>query len=574
MVGIKNVLLVPALVLLCFACKKPSAYSTDPRIILKGEKVFKTYCVSCHDLETNGIAPKLGEVTKSVDGEWIAKFIKNPSSMIESGDKRAKMLYSQYNAYMPDFSFLTDDQIHAVLSYIDANSTAGNENSMVDSGGATSIILPKGDPIRDGKLTLMIEDFATIPSSRDNPPLARIANMRVRPGSADDEFYVNDQQGYIYFVKGGRVSEFFNIRNYVDAFIVSPGIGTGLGSFAFHPDFESNGLIYITHAEKYKGTPGDNSLGDSVATSMQWVLSEWKMEGTSYEKFEGSHRELLRIDFPTHSHGFQDLNFVKGVGKGHPEYGLLYLGIGDGGSVEAGKSQLSHNLKSPLGTILRIDPLGSNSRNGRYGIPPSNPFRSSKESQFFEEIWAYGFRNPHRFEWTSDGKLIVADVGQHSFEELNLVVPGADYGWSEREGNYAMDVRRIRAANAVEDYGSQYQLPLAQYDHYTGSAICGGYVYSGQIESLRNRYFFGDIVNGKVFYINIPFEKESLNPIYSVELFYQGSNANMMEITGNGRVDLRFGEDRKGNFYIMTKSDAKIRKVVGIKEKRALSALP
>lgn len=568
MVYIKKALLISVIVLVCVECGKRTEYeySSDPKIALKGEKVFKTYCVSCHDLNMNGIGPSLGQVTKSVDGEWLVKFIRNPSAMIDSGDERARRLFNQYNAYMPSFSFLSDNQIHEVLSYLNMNASEASANSSEASLGATSIILPKGDPIRDGNLTLLVEDFVTIPPSSEGPPLARIANMRVRPGSANDEFYVNDQRGYIYFVKGGQVSRFFDIHDHVDAFIESPGIGTGLGSFAFHPDFENNGLLYTTHAEDYKGIPGENSLGDSVKIRMQWVLSEWKMKGSSHEKFEGSRRELLRINFATHAHGFQDLSFVDGVPKGHPEYGLLYLGIGDGGTAEAGFLQLSHSLKSPFGTIFRIDPLGSNSRNGQYGIPDSNPFRSSKEPGVFEEIWAYGFRNPHRLEWTSEGELIVADVGQHSFEELNLVLPGRDYGWYEREGTHQIDAKQIRAAYSVEDYGTRYELPLAQYDHYTGSAICGGYAYSGKIEALRNKYFFGDIVNGKIFYIKVPFERQSLNPIYSVQLSYKGSNLTMMEITGNGRVDLRFGEDKNKELYIISKSDSKIRKVVGIKE--------
>src|SRR5690606_32774053 len=118
----------------------------------------------------------------------------------------------------PGFSFLTDDQINAILSYIHSNSEASNTDTITSNNSTATITLPKGDAIRDGNLTLLIEDFVTIPSSSDHPPLARIANMRIRPGSMNDEFYVNDQRGYIYFVKGGAASEFFNIRDHVDAF--------------------------------------------------------------------------------------------------------------------------------------------------------------------------------------------------------------------------------------------------------------------------------------------------------------------------------------------------------------------
>src|SRR5690606_15628997 len=106
MLMFKNKLLISVIVLVFFGCKEKSEYeySTDPKIISKGETLFKTYCISCHDLKYDGIAPGLGEVTKSVDDEWLSSFIKNPSEMIDSGDKRARMLYSQYKTYMPGFS--------------------------------------------------------------------------------------------------------------------------------------------------------------------------------------------------------------------------------------------------------------------------------------------------------------------------------------------------------------------------------------------------------------------------------------------------------------------------------------
>tara|TARA_R110002049_G_scaffold15981_2_gene64516 strand:+ start:8193 stop:9920 length:1728 start_codon:yes stop_codon:yes gene_type:complete len=546
-------------------CGKGTKYSTDPDVIKHGKVTFNTHCASCHDMKLDGIGPKLNGVTKIENYQWLKEFITNPEKLVKAGDERANRLFQRYNTYMPNYEFLKPGDIDAVLSYI--NSEATEFNVAVDNSEAELVVLPRADAIRDGKLSLVIEDYVKIPSSSEHMPLARIANMRVRPNSPGNEFFVNDQRGYIYKVSGQKkITKFFDIHDYAEPFIDHPGMGTGLGSFAFHPDFEHNGLIYTTHAEDYRGRPGKNFLGDSIPVKMQWVLSEWKMDNPVSDRFVGTQRELLRVNYPTHSHGFQDLSFVPNISKNHPEYGLLYLGIGDGGTVEANMHQLSGSIFYPFGTVIRIDPAGNDSYNGQYGMPETNPFVQEKDKGIWKEIYAYGFRNPHRLAWSTYGNMIVADVGLHSFEELNLVEPGKNYGWYHREGDHQIDLSFLDAALPIDSYGEQYELPLAQYDHYAGSAICGGYQYMGPIEALKNKYIFGDIVNGEIFYTKLPFEKKNLNTIYSMGINYKGKDIKMKEIVDSEKVDMRFGEDAEKNLYIMNKMDAIIRMVKDVNE--------
>src|SRR6186713_1266815 len=93
-----------------------------------------------------------------------------------------------------------------------------------------------------------------------------------------------------------------------------------------HPDFLNNGLIYITHAETFKGQQADYVISDSAKSEVQWVIAEWKMDDVNAKVFTGKHRELLRLHAPTFGHGLQDLAFIPGLKKNDPDYGLLYFG--------------------------------------------------------------------------------------------------------------------------------------------------------------------------------------------------------------------------------------------------------
>ena len=533
--------------------------------VAHGEELFVANCASCHALENPGIGPRLGGVTKVWSKPQLLAFIQNPAKVIESGEARAVAQFEKYKLMMPGFDYLKPEDINSIIAYIDQETKVKNIEPL-----AVSLDAPKTEAVRyapliqPSKLRIELEDFVTIPASSDKLPRTRIATMRAHP-SGKGTLFVSDQNGIIYRIDQGKVGTFLDVRPLIDDFVATPGLGTGLGSFAFHPDYLNNGLIYITHTEKPTGKPADYSYADSVKVALQWVVSEWKMKDVASPVFEGTRRELLRINVPNVVHGTQDIGFVLGLKKGDPDYGMLYIGTGDGGSTISKHPELSHEVHSLLGTIIRIDPLGTNSPNAQYGIPADNPFYTSPDPKVRKEIWAYGFRNPHRLAWWDSPqgmKLLEAEVGEGTVEEINLIEKGQDYGWNVREGDYAISYKKLDTVTPVPagEVGS-YRPPFAQYDHTDGNAISGGYIYEGPLSALKDKYIFGDIIRGRLWYLDLS-QGLTDHTIYELFVEQQGTPVTMKELSPTPRLDLRITYDPyKKEMYLMTKGDGKIRKI-------------
>ncbi|TDE15434.1 PQQ-dependent sugar dehydrogenase [Dyadobacter psychrotolerans] len=532
--------------------------------LLQGKELFTTNCVSCHNMQDDGIGPRLGGVTTLLAEQHLIDFIKNPAKIIEGGDKRAASLNRKYKMVMPSFDFLADSEIKSILSYLDSETREKAIQPLVVKEEITANTIERlTSPVSKSGLRIEVEDFVSVPASSEKMPKTRIANMRPHP-SGDGSVFVSDQRGIIYRISNKEVNMFFDIRSLIENYINEPGLGTGLGSFAFHPDYLQNGLIYITHTEAFKGKRADYFYADSIKVAMQWVVSEWKIKDVKSTVFEGTRRELLRINVPNNVHGTQDIEFIPGLKKGDKDYGLLYIGTGDGGSTISKHPELCHNLHSLLGTIIRIDPLGNNSKNGNYGIPVDNPFVTSADPDVRKEIYAYGFRNPHRLSWDSKygNRLFSSDVGEVNFEEVNAVVKGGDYGWNNMEGNYGISPKDLKNVFPVSKSAqANAMVPFARYDHIDGNAISGGYVYEGNLEALNDKYLFGDIVKGRLFYININ-KALSDSTIHELMIVQNGQETSLEKMSGSKRVDLRIEYNPfTHDLFIMTKSDGKIRRV-------------
>jgi glucose/arabinose dehydrogenase len=262
----------------------------------------------------------------------------------------------------------------------------------------------------------------------------------------------------------------------------------------------------------------------------------------------------------------QDISFVPTTDKSNPDYGMLFMGIGDGGSNNIKRPDLVHSKQSLLGTVIRIDPLGKNSRNGQYGIPPDNPFANDKDPEVRKEIWAYGFRNAHRLAWDMNNhtRMLAADIGESNVEELNVIGKGVDYGWPVREGNYRIatkeSLKKLYPLTAEER--PLFHAPFAQYDHNDGNAISGGFVYEGKLAALKDKYVFGDIVNGKLFYVNMD-KQLSDSSIYEISIVANNQPTTMAGLSHSKRVHLRVGYDEStGRLFILTKDDGMIREVI------------
>ena len=542
-------------------------YATDVHTLANGKKLFTSYCSSCHGIEGDGIGPRLGGITRLLSEHELKRFIKNPARFIASGDERALRLQGRYKQAMPAFEWMQDSAIHSILSYIHSQTELFHIDALQvnDESNATNLL--KGRlvaPVKKSKLKIELEDFIQIPRLKESSPDLGIVTLRPHP-SGDRSLFVSDQSGIIYRIYNGNAEVFLDLRTQIEDFQSGPGIATGLGSFDFHPDYLNNGLIYVTHAETFSGQTADYLISDSVKAEVQWVLSEWKMDDVKNSVFKGERREMLRLHAPTFGHGAQDIGFIPALDKNDLDYGLLYFGFGDGGSNNIRRPELGHHLKSFLGSILRIDPRGTNSRNGKYGIPPDNPFINETDPAVMKEIYAYGFRNPHRMAWdvTNGKRMIVTDIGESNIEEINIVERGGDYGWPDREGNFGIFTRID--LKTVHQLGkgdlSLYKKPFAQYDHEDGFAISGGYLYEGPLEDLKAKYVFGDIVNGKLFYVNID-RPLTDSTIYEIQIIQDGKETDLREMSKAKRLHLRVAYDRFAKeLYVITKVDGRIRRV-------------
>jgi len=294
------------------------------------------------------------------------------------------------------------------------------------------------------------------------------------------------------------------------------------------------------------------------------VLSEWKIKDPNAEVFTGECRELLRMNNPTVMHSMQQAQFNPLAKPGSADYGLLYVGTGDGGSGENGFPQLCSDNTQPRSSVLRIDPAGRNSRNGKYGIPATNPYVNSSDPKVLKEVFARGFRNPNRISWSPDGKMIVADIGLSNIEELNICKAGADYGWPNREGTFLLNFKgktnKIYALPAHDD--PKYTYPVAQYDHDEGLSISGGFVYTGNIPMLKGKYIFGDIYKGRVFYVeNSELRFGHQATIKEFDLQFGDTKSTFLEMLKNIKADLRLGLGEDNVLYLFAKTDGKIWKV-------------
>ncbi|MEP7320071.1 MAG: PQQ-dependent sugar dehydrogenase, partial [Panacibacter sp.] len=483
----KNVQFVTGLFLLLMvfsACNSGSKADTnsiasDSLTIAAGEASFNQYCSGCHNFRQDAIGPQLSGVTTQLSVDWLEQFIKNPQKVISSGDEHAKKIFEKYKVPMPSFDMLSKEQVNGIIAFLNVHKSTGQKFAET-KGNALSNPIP--DSIKISGLTVNMQLLTQFPVSSDSGklPLARITKVGLKPN--DPNLFVLDLRGKLYKLQNNKPAVYMDMPKLKPKFINQPGLATGFGSFAFHPDFAKNGLLYTTHTEAPKSGKADFSYNDSIKVTVQWVFTEWKVNDPGAATFSGTSRELLRINFVTGIHGVQEITFNPLSKPGDEDYGLLYIGVGEGGAVEEGYPFLAHSREHVWGTVLRIDPLGNNSANGNYGIPPQNPFAQSADKKILGEIYAYGFRNPHRITWSKAGQMLVSNVGHGNIESLNLIMPGHDYGWPVREGSFVVnpygDLNKIYPLTSNDSiYNITY--PIAEYDHDEGKAISGGYEYWG-----------------------------------------------------------------------------------------------
>ena len=548
------VLFLTLLLASCISEKKEfgKEISTDASQILRGKKLFEQNCSSCHRFDGDAIGPNLSGLTRQIASEWIRGFIQNPSEMIAKKDPRALALFEKYRSEMPGYPQLKQEEFDALLSYLHTFSTV----AIPISGDTTSNLIP--EKVQDSGIRLDLEFFAQLPASDSVFPLAKMTKMEPIPGT--DRLVINDQRLGIYELVDQKPELYLPLLELRPKMVSKPGWATGLGSFAFHPDFLSNGLLYTAHTEPGGSAKEDVGYTDSLKVFMQWVLTEWKADDPKASKFKGSSREILRVSNASQAHGMQELTFNPHAKKGVSEdYGLLYVGYGDGGTAEKGFPGISnHGGAGMYSSIWRIDPLGNTGRNGRYGIPSINPFfgKGGKAT----EVIAYGFRNPNRIFWDDEGRLFATDIGQHSIEEINQVVEGNFYGWPIREGNFVINpFGSFRALYPLPEDDNRFGVtyPSIQLEHDELVAVIGGYVVNEG--PLKGKFVFGDIPSGRLFFVDLKGDK----PVAQTwAIRFQGKAMSLKELVGHNRVDLKFGQDAAKRLYVMSKTNGVLYRVL------------
>jgi glucose/arabinose dehydrogenase len=533
---------------------------TDSVTISKGLHSFNEKCASCHNFYYEGIGPQLAGITSQNSVEWIRNFIRDPKAMIDSGDTTAKKLFDQYKVVMPSFASLPDEELNSILALIHSKKKYERPAVKEDSNYIKN---PIPDSITTSDLVVDLKFITQIPASSTDTPLARITKLDYQPTTND--LYVLDLRGKLYKLENGEPKVYMDMAALKPMFINQPGLATGFGSFAFHPEFAKNGLLYTTHAELAGTAQADFKYADSIPVVLQCVLTEWKTDPAKFP-FSGEAREIFRINMPTDVHSVQEIAFNRLAKPGDEDYGLLYIGIGDGGSAIIGHPLVSETPSKIWGSIIRIDPAGKNSANGKYGIPQKNPFYNDS-TKSAREIYAWGFRNPHRISWSKSGQLFAVNIGERNIESLNMIKPGRFYGWPIREGTF---VERF-----FNEKGKVYPLPandsiyhitypVVQLDHDEATAISGGFEYRGTaIPQLAGKFVFGDIGSGKLFFVNVKdliLGKQVSAKKWNITL--DGNPTSLVQLCKHNRVEVRFGMDNKGELYLFTKADGKVYKLV------------
>jgi hypothetical protein len=436
---------------------------------------------------------------------------------------------------------------------------------------------PSPIPASEGVIRVGYTEFARVPDFDGEP--ARMMLMSDEPGTG--RLFVSDMRGRLYTVSydGRTVGLYLDLDDRRWAIgVTSSSSETGFQSFAFHPQFAQQGTpgygkLY-TWTDVADKEPAPDFTPGGGQDSHDTVLQEWTARNAGAATYDGgAPRTLLRIEQPFRNHNGGQVAFNPVANPGDADFGKLYVGVADGGSG-GDPLDLAQNLGSIFGKVLRLDPLGSNSANGRYGIPADNPFVGRAGA--LGEIFAYGVRNPGRFGWDpANGNMYLADIGQGTVEELSPVTSGANLGWNDWEGSFRFASRaEVDRANARGDRSFTY--PVAEYGQVDPllqrqSAATGVIVYRATtIPQLTGRILFGDNPSGEVFHVSADDPpRGGQDQVRRVLLNDDGAAKTLLQLiqeknveqgrTLATRADLRFGWGPGGQVFLLNKRDGVIR---------------
>lgn len=317
------------------------------------------------------------------------------------------------------------------------------------SGVITGGVVPSPNRTPDAKIGYTAVSSATF---------LRAIEVEAKAG----RIYVAQQTGALRVVDGPTKAP--TVLDISDR--ISNGYDQGLLGFALHPKFPDTPYVYVTYTAPPPSPPPPNVSFVAVIARF-----ELKSDGVSFDP--ASEKRILVFDHPGVNHNNDAVLFG-------PD-GYLYIASGEGSDPLEVNYQPAQRKTSLLGKILRIDV----DHGDPYVIPPTNPFAGAQDGSR-PEIYAYGLRNPWRFNFDSkSGRLWVGDVGHLTWEEIDEIIPGGNYGWGNREGFECF-------SGGLTCEGS-YIDPILVHNHTEAAAIIGGVFYYGTaIPELTGTYVYAD----------------------------------------------------------------------------------
>ena len=362
--------------------------------------------------------------------------------------------------------------------------------------------------------TPAVFDLVTVATGFTNPEDVQ------QPKDSSGRLFVVEQGGRIQLIQSNLTRASTPFLDVTGRTGFTSGGETGLLGLVFHPMYAQNRKFFVNYTR-------------TIGGQLQTVIAEFTASASNADFADPATENILfTVDQPFANHNGGGLTFGKD--------GFLYIGLGDGGS--SGDPQCNgQNINVLLGKMLRIDVDAPPAAGLNYAIPLDNPFVGQSGR---DEIWLYGLRNPFRFSIDgANGNLWIGDVGQNSFEEVDMLTPqqgGANMGWNLREATHPFSTACSQTGNTLTE-------PIFDYDRSQGDeTVIGGHVYHGtKMPALAGAYVFGDFISGRVW-----------------SLTKSGAAWSRAELTTAGGADLAaIGEDQGGELYLARYSSGVVARI-------------
>ena len=359
-----------------------------------------------------------------------------------------------------------------------------------------------------------------ITTTRVYPALSFSLGLGLMQAPGDSSrWYVLEQQGFVRVFDNDpdvqSAATFLNIQSIAECCFEG-----GLLGMAFHPDYPTDPRVYVSYTRE----------GPSGLVPLVSIVSEFRSTDGGLTLDVGTEQLILAQGQPYSNHNGGQITFG-------PD-GYLYFALGDGGDGGDPRDN-GQDTNTRLGAMLRIDvsvsPLDRDD-GLTYDIPPDNPFATSTScATGCPEIFAWGLRNTWKYSFDRDtGDLWAGDVGQWSFEEIDVIVKGGNYGWNCYEGDAAFSLSGCTDP-------SDYEFPVTTYGRSLGGSVTGGYVYRGSVQpGLVGVYFFADYLTGRIWAVNSATRKALGPPLVdttqSISAFGESADGELYYLNYSGGI--------------------------------------